>query len=69
VTTFHFLSGFIPLKRTATTNEIDVKTRLLPAISKEEYEGVTKSFRTERLEQQLQMVQLSATTRSCIAIL
>jgi hypothetical protein len=34
------------------------------------YEGVSKSFRTGRLEEQeLQMVQLSATMRSCIAIL
>jgi hypothetical protein len=33
------------------------------------FEGVTKSFRTGRLEQELQMVQLSATRCSCIAIL
>jgi hypothetical protein len=33
------------------------------------YESVTKSFRTGRLERELQMVQLSATTCSCIAIL
>jgi hypothetical protein len=33
------------------------------------YESVSKSFRTGRLEQQLQMVQLSATRCSCIAIL
>jgi len=33
------------------------------------YEGVSKSFRTGRLERQLQMVQLSATRCSCIAIL
>jgi hypothetical protein len=32
-------------------------------------EGVFKSFRTGRLERQLQMVQLSATRCSCIAIL
>jgi hypothetical protein len=32
-------------------------------------EGVSKSFRTGRLEQKLQMVQLSATRCSCIAIL
>jgi hypothetical protein len=31
------------------------------------YEGVSKSFRTGRLERELQVVQLSAT--SCIAIL
>jgi hypothetical protein len=33
------------------------------------YEGVSKSFRTGRLERELQMVQLSATGWSCIAIL
>jgi hypothetical protein len=33
------------------------------------YEVVSKSFRTGRLERQLQMVQLSATMCSCIAIL
>jgi hypothetical protein len=34
-----------------------------------DYEGVSKSFRTGRLERELQMVQLSATRCSCIAIL
>jgi hypothetical protein len=33
------------------------------------YEGVTKSFCTGRLERELRMVQLSATTCSCVAIL
>jgi hypothetical protein len=33
------------------------------------YEGVSKSFRTGRLERELQMVQLSATRCSCITIL
>jgi hypothetical protein len=33
------------------------------------YEGVSKSFRTGRLERELQMVQLSATRCNCIAIL
>jgi hypothetical protein len=33
------------------------------------YEGVSKSFGTGRLERELQMVQLSATRCSCIAIL
>jgi hypothetical protein len=33
------------------------------------YEGVPKSFRTGHLERELQMVQLSATRCSCIAIL
>jgi hypothetical protein len=33
------------------------------------YEGLSKSFRTGRLKRELQMVQLSATRCSCIAIL
>jgi len=33
------------------------------------YEGIPKSFRTGRVEQELQMVQLSATTCTCTAIL
>jgi hypothetical protein len=33
------------------------------------HEGVSKSFRTGRLERELQMVQLTATMCSCIAIL
>jgi hypothetical protein len=33
------------------------------------YEGVSRSFRTGRLERELQMVQLSATRCSCIAVL
>jgi hypothetical protein len=33
------------------------------------YEGVSKSFRTGRLERELEMVQLSATRCSCVAIL
>jgi len=44
----------------------------LPATTEEnrgEYEGLTKSFRTGRVERELQMVQLSAITCSCIAIL
>jgi hypothetical protein len=32
-------------------------------------EGVSKSFRTARLERELQMVQVSATSCSCIVIL
>jgi hypothetical protein len=35
----------------------------------ETYEGVSKSFRTGRLERELQTVQISATRCSCIAIL
>jgi hypothetical protein len=33
------------------------------------YEGIYKSFRTDSLERELQMVQLSATRCSCVAIL
>jgi len=33
------------------------------------YEGVSKSFRTDHLERELKMVQVSATRCSCIAIL
>jgi hypothetical protein len=33
------------------------------------YEGVSKSFRTGRLERELQMVQLSSTRFSCIVTL
>jgi hypothetical protein len=33
------------------------------------YEGVSKSFRTGRLKRELQMIQLSATRCSCIALL
>jgi hypothetical protein len=39
------------------------------AIYRNLYEAVSKSFRTGRLERELQMVQLSATRYSCIAIL
>jgi len=35
----------------------------------ETYEDVSKSFRTGRLERELQMVQLCATRCNCIAIL
>jgi hypothetical protein len=38
-------------------------------ISAVSYEVVSKRFRTGRLERELQMVQLSATSCSCIAIL
>jgi hypothetical protein len=32
------------------------------------YDGVSKSFRTDRLERELQMVELSATRCSCISL-
>jgi hypothetical protein len=35
----------------------------------EVYEGVSKSFRTGLVEREVQMIQLSATSCSCIAIL
>jgi hypothetical protein len=38
-------------------------------MERNEYERVFKSFRTGRLERELQMVQLSATRCSCITIL
>jgi hypothetical protein len=34
-----------------------------------QYQGISKSFRIGRMERELQMVQLSATRCSCIAIL
>jgi hypothetical protein len=34
-----------------------------------QYEGESKSFRTGRLKRELQMIQLSATTCSCIVVL
>jgi hypothetical protein len=33
------------------------------------YEGVSRSFRTGRLERKLQLVELSATRCSCITVL
>jgi hypothetical protein len=42
---------------------------VLELIRVSSYEGVSKSLRTGRLERELQMVQLSATRFSCIAIL
>jgi hypothetical protein len=38
-------------------------------LSEKIYEGVSKNFRTGRLERELQMVQLFATRCSCIAVL
>jgi hypothetical protein len=47
----------------------DVFIALNPLASLKTYEGVSKIFRTGRLERELQMVQLSATRCSCLAIL
>jgi hypothetical protein len=55
-----WLHGIVFLEMLTVTQPV----RTLPA-----YEDVSKSFRTGRLEQELQMVQLSATKCSCIAIL
>jgi hypothetical protein len=46
-----------------------LKTSTNPQVILLAYEGVSKSFGTGRLERELQMVQLSATMCSCIAIL
>jgi hypothetical protein len=46
-----------------------MKTNLNQSGTMDKYEGVSKSFRTGRLERELQMVQLSATTCGCIVIL
>jgi len=42
---------------------------MLPTLIRTLYEGVSKSLRTGRLEQELKMVQLSGTCCSCVAIL
>jgi hypothetical protein len=47
---------------------INVTGRLLN-VTVHTYEDVSKSFRTGRLERELQMIQLSATRCSCIGIL
>jgi hypothetical protein len=53
------------------TNEHILKANftIMKLSSTLQYEGVSKSFRTGRLERELQMVQLSATKCSYIAIL
>jgi hypothetical protein len=62
------------LKYVAMIILYDTKHRSLPQhidvyVTVCTYEGVSKSFRTGRLERELQTVQLSATRCSCIAIL
>jgi hypothetical protein len=54
-----------------TATYIRVIVRYLMTLSQLQrlYDGVSKSFRTGRLERELRMVQLSATRCSCIAIL
>jgi hypothetical protein len=51
---------------TFSTTRRSIKQRLFTTL---QYEGVSKSFRTGRLERELQMGQLSATRCSYIAIL
>jgi hypothetical protein len=58
-TSHQFLHSFHSSFNTGCTSEDFILT----------YEGVSKSFRTGRLERELQMVQLSATGCSCITIL
>jgi hypothetical protein len=53
-----------PYKKTDTLN---VLCNLIFSVFGK-YEGVSKSFRTGRLERELQVVQLSATTCSCIIL-
>jgi hypothetical protein len=50
-------------------NIITVLLGLVVGVTEGVYEGVSKSFRTGRLERELQMVQLSASRHSCIATL
>jgi hypothetical protein len=45
------------------------KPRTPVSAHRHKYEGVSKSFRTGRLERELQIVQLSATRCSCVSIL
>jgi hypothetical protein len=49
--------------------EYEVEVLIAHTVTFVIYEGVSRSFRTGCLERELQMVQLSATRRSCIAIL
>jgi hypothetical protein len=57
------------LKPGNLTPQGGANSRRLSATAYSIYEGVSKSFRTGRLERELQMVQLSAIKCSCIAIL
>jgi hypothetical protein len=61
------------LSKDMKKKEEKIKINLSLCLSKHnamiKYQGVSKSFRTGRLEQELQMVQLSNIRCSCIAIL
>jgi hypothetical protein len=50
-------------------NEDVLEEVKVDSIEIEVYEGVSKSFRTGRLEQELQMAHLCVTRCSCVAIL
>jgi hypothetical protein len=72
------MSGAVlPLPNTSTWRDAQLRHRdnfTLPylrylRLTSNKYEGVSKSFRTGRLEREQQMVQLSATRCSFIAIL
>jgi hypothetical protein len=59
----------VDLHFSCNTKFRDLEVRLCVCVCVVSYEGVSKSFRTGRLEPELQMVQLSATRCSSIAIL
>jgi hypothetical protein len=61
ILTFYITFQLIQLRQINWNNKHDGNSTV--------YEGVSKSFRTGRLERELQIVQLSATRCSCIAIL
>jgi hypothetical protein len=68
-THFYPLLSDLPENWAITASWILIKKiRSEPWLSFLLYKGVSKSFRTGRLERELQIVHLSATTYSCIAI-
>jgi hypothetical protein len=61
------LKGKRPFRKTRLRLEDDIEIVFgMKVVLK--YEGVCKSFRTGRLERELQMVQFSATRCSCVAL-
>jgi hypothetical protein len=64
------MSRYVKDARAYAQSKVKVTSKVtLAALKGMVYEDVSKSFRTGRLERELQMVQLSATKCSCIAIL
>jgi hypothetical protein len=64
--------GYVPVE--CEPGKLPAPTQSIPSITQrlnacKSYEGVFKSFRTGRLEREMQMVQLSATRCSSITIL